>query len=116
MPWINEDMCVGCGICVENCPVDAIFMEKGKAEIDMDECIRCGKCHEACPRGAVRHDNERIPADIDENIRKTMELMGHYKSRKEKQAFLGRMEKHFKKEKIVAEKTLSGIEELKIKC
>ena len=59
MPWIDEDMCVGCGICVEECPVDAISMENGKAVIDMKKCIRCKKCHEICPQKAVKHDKEK---------------------------------------------------------
>jgi len=26
MPWVNEEMCVGCGICVDECPVGAVAM------------------------------------------------------------------------------------------
>ena len=33
MPWVAKDMCIGCGICVEECPVDAIVMEDDVAEI-----------------------------------------------------------------------------------
>ena len=55
MPWINEDMCVGCGVCVDDCPVDAIELKDDqKAFINEDECIRCGRCHEVCPEEAVR--------------------------------------------------------------
>jgi len=49
MPWITAEDCTGCGICVEECMVDAITMENEKAEINIDECIRCGKCLDACP-------------------------------------------------------------------
>ena len=59
MPWVDENMCVGCGICVNECPVDAINMENGKAVIDMKKCIRCKKCHEICPQKAVKHDSEK---------------------------------------------------------
>jgi len=39
MPWINQDMCAGCGICVYYCPTGAIRQEKnGKALIDNDKC------------------------------------------------------------------------------
>ena len=78
MPWIDEDKCVGCGICVEGCPVNAITMGDGRAEIDMGECIRCGRCHKVCPKGAVRHDSEKIPQEIEENIRWVKKLMKHY--------------------------------------
>ena len=28
MPWVDKNECTGCGICVEECPVDTISMEK----------------------------------------------------------------------------------------
>jgi formate hydrogenlyase subunit 6/NADH:ubiquinone oxidoreductase subunit I len=49
MPWVDKDKCVSCGICVEECPVDTIFIKDEKAEIDMIGCIRCGRCHDVCP-------------------------------------------------------------------
>ncbi len=113
MPWIDEEKCSGCGICVKNCPVEAICMENGKAKIDMGKCIRCGKCHEICPQNAVRHDSEKIPQEVKENIEWAKRLMKHCKTKKEKQEFLERMVKHFNKEKIVAEKSLSKIKEIK---
>ena len=61
MPWIDKNKCTGCGLCVRECPVNAIIIKEGKAEIDMDKCIRCGKCHDVCPQEAVRHDSEKIP-------------------------------------------------------
>jgi len=112
MPWVDTEKCVGCGICVSKCPVGAITMENGKAEIDMGKCIRCGKCHEFCPRNAIRHDSEKIPFEVDENINETRELMKNFKSDEEKKAFLGRMKKHFNKEKMVADKTIEKINEL----
>ena len=69
MPWVNQDLCVVCGICVDECPVGAITQKQSqKAFINEDECIRCGKCHEVCPENAVRHDSERIPKEIAANI------------------------------------------------
>jgi len=113
MPWIKQEDCTGCGACVEECPVDAISMDNEKADIDMDNCIRCGKCHGICPQEAVRHDSERIPVEVEANIEKTEELMQHFSSEKERREFLGRMIKHFNKEKIVAERTLEKIKILK---
>ena len=117
MPWINKDGCVGCGICVEKCPVNAITMEDEKAKIDMEKCIHCGTCHSVCPEEAVRHDGEKIPDDVKANVEITkrfMELCAKYLGDdKEKDKCLTRMKKHFNKEKIVAEKTLNELEKLK---
>jgi len=50
----DEDECVGCGNCVEICPVDAIAIEDGYATIDQDWCIGCGVCVRQCPNGAAK--------------------------------------------------------------
>jgi ferredoxin len=114
MPWVKQEDCVGCGICVEECPVDAISMEDEKAEINMDECIRCGICHDVCPQDAVRHDSEKIPQEVEANIEWTKDLMKYYKTKEEREGFIDRIKRHFKKEKIVMEKTLERLESLEI--
>ena len=50
---INEDTCIGCGACVDACPVGCIKLnDNGKAEIDSTMCISCGSCAATCPVGA----------------------------------------------------------------
>jgi len=46
VPWVDKDMCICCGICIQECPVDAIVMEDEVAEIRMSDCIHCGVCHD----------------------------------------------------------------------
>lgn len=117
MPWIDEESCTGCGICVDECPVDAISMELDEAQIDMTECIRCGVCHDVCPQGSVRHDKEKIPDIIKANVEITkryMALCAQYLGNdNEKEKCLRRMKKHFNSERIIAEKTLLELEKLR---
>ena len=46
---IDLDACIGCGTCVDECPVSAIAEKDGKYVINEDECISCGACAGACP-------------------------------------------------------------------
>jgi ferredoxin len=117
MPWIDQENCTGCGICVNECPVDTISMKIEKAEINMAECIRCGICHDVCPQESVRHDSEKIPDMIKANVemtKKYMELCAKYLGDvKEKEKCLNRMKKHFNSQKIIAERTLEELVKLK---
>ncbi len=114
MPWVNQDMCVGCGICVDNCPTGAIQQEKtSKAVIDDDKCIRCGKCHTVCPKDAVRHDSEKIPELVKQNIEQAKLLLKHYDKPKEQQQFIDRMGRHYAMRRKVADITIEQLEVLK---
>ena len=50
---VNNDKCIGCGTCVDICPVQAISMVDGVAHIDKEICISCGSCLGACPVSAI---------------------------------------------------------------
>ena len=52
-PTVDTEKCVGCGECVQYCPVHAITLDAGKARIDGKTCIRCGECTVTCPHGAI---------------------------------------------------------------
>ncbi len=52
-PKLN-DKCVGCGICVNHCPVNAITIESQQARFNHDTCIGCGECTTVCPFRAIQ--------------------------------------------------------------
>ena len=53
--YIIEDKCPGCGLCVKECPQEAItFMGKKKPVVlDESKCIKCGVCGDVCKLEAV---------------------------------------------------------------
>jgi len=114
MPWINRQMCTGCNVCVDECPVGAITMDNGdKAVIDDEACIRCGTCHDVCPEDAVRHDSERIPQDVTANLEKTRQLLKHFDTPQERSAFMDRMLRYFIKQRTVMEQTIEKLKTVK---
>jgi NAD-dependent dihydropyrimidine dehydrogenase PreA subunit len=63
---VDTTRCTGCGDCVEACPIGAIQLLAGLAQIDADECVECGACADACRCGAIRLQVEAVspPAGV----------------------------------------------------
>jgi NADH:ubiquinone oxidoreductase subunit F (NADH-binding)/NAD-dependent dihydropyrimidine dehydrogenase PreA subunit/(2Fe-2S) ferredoxin len=63
--YIDPERCQACLICARNCPVDAIYGEKGIVHvIDQEKCIKCGTCFEVCPprfRAVKKISGEPVP-------------------------------------------------------
>jgi len=56
-PKCQQEYCNSCGLCLKDCPEDAITLDP--LEIDFNRCSCCGKCISTCPRkGIVRPENE----------------------------------------------------------
>lgn len=47
----DEKLCIKCGLCADQCPVDAIEMTP--FPVFGKECIKCYCCHEICPESAI---------------------------------------------------------------
>ena len=51
---LNQDKCIGCGLCTEVCPHNVFELCDGKAEIiDFNACMECGACVNNCPSNAL---------------------------------------------------------------
>ena len=65
----NPKVCIGCGMCVKNCPAGALSLENGKAKIDYKKCIGCGFCISICPVGAIEMPwQSQTSKDLQERI------------------------------------------------
>jgi len=67
--------------CMDECPVDCIYVGSRMAYVNPDECIDCGACEPVCPVGAITLLEDVTAADgpfVDENVRFFAEpLPGH---------------------------------------
>ncbi len=52
-PFILENKCKGCNVCVDNCPTNAMSMKGDCPSINRKICIRCYCCQELCPNDAI---------------------------------------------------------------
>ena len=57
MGWnvsVDADKCVGCGECVDVCPVEVYELNDGKSvPAHEDECLGCESCVEVCEANAI---------------------------------------------------------------
>jgi formate hydrogenlyase subunit 6/NADH:ubiquinone oxidoreductase subunit I len=66
----DSENCIGCKICVRDCPAAAISINKPGAEkifeavFDLDKCIYCAQCVLSCPKKALATSNDFELAQI----------------------------------------------------
>jgi NAD-dependent dihydropyrimidine dehydrogenase PreA subunit len=60
---VDSDKCETCGICVSNCPFEAIQVEDTHLKIDSQACMGCGVCLHFCPQGALSLERNYLRSD-----------------------------------------------------
>jgi formate hydrogenlyase subunit 6/NADH:ubiquinone oxidoreductase subunit I len=66
----HAQRCVGCKLCVRDCPSEAITINKigekrFEAIIDMDRCVFCAQCVDSCNKDALESSKEYELATLD---------------------------------------------------
>lgn len=70
--WIAQAQCVGCALCIDACPFDAIAgLAQKTHRILPDLCTECALCLPACPVDCIslQPDPEHPPRDHDYRLR-----------------------------------------------
>ena len=70
---VDREKCIGCESCIAVCPVGALNMVDGKANIDQDTCIACGACIGECPVEAI--EREEIVREVKNKEGKNCQLL-----------------------------------------
>ncbi len=61
---VNDELCIGCGICEENCAFAAIDVVDGKVEVG-DSCTLCGACVDVCEVEALSIEGAEKSVQVD---------------------------------------------------
>ncbi|WP_033168036.1 nitroreductase family protein [Clostridium sp. KNHs205] len=58
---VDQEKCVACGLCVEECPTGVLKMEStGLQEVLPQACLFCGHCVAVCPQEAIDHSKSPL--------------------------------------------------------
>jgi len=74
----KAEMCIGCKLCMKDCPTSAITIRKVadkvfEADIDLSKCIYCAQCVDSCPKKALEATNDFELAQLDRDKLKTVQ-------------------------------------------
>lgn len=68
--------CIGCGKCVEVCPVHAHSFIEGEHHIDREKCISCGRCTDACYAQALLRCGKHMT--VEQIMREILQDRAYY--------------------------------------
>ena len=92
----NHETCIGCGLCVKRCPMDAMDLKddpkakdritvmgnkelknkKGKVSVaNLDICIGCGVCAYKCPTKSLLLERREVTEDPPKDVREYARLV-----------------------------------------
>jgi electron transport complex protein RnfB len=70
----DPETCIGCGVCVARCQMDALRLEEDKVVLEIDRCIGCGLCVPTCLTASLslvrKPESEQM--DVPRTFRDTM--------------------------------------------
>jgi formate hydrogenlyase subunit 6/NADH:ubiquinone oxidoreductase subunit I len=60
---LDEEKCIGCGLCVRDCPAHGLELNKESKSVYRltyypARCAYCGQCERACHRQAITHTSQ----------------------------------------------------------
>lgn len=67
-PFVQQNSCVGCGMCKKNCAHNAITITDCRAFIHHDLCVGCGRCIGICPKDAVQPAGDEVNEILNRKI------------------------------------------------
>lgn len=84
VPVLDQDMCIGCGICADSCLIRAIAMQDNTEmeipEVNQDICIGCGVCVSTCPNGSLTLSRRSVlhipPTNSNDKFRRIAQEKG----------------------------------------
>lgn len=89
---VDADRCIGCALCVKDCPTATMQMRGDKAVVTTSGCIKCGHCQAICPQYAVTISGfDDKPEAITPAMRAdALALLGQLKSRRSVRQFVAK--------------------------